>query len=146
MRRTLPMSQSNRKRYAVVGTGSRVVMFLDAIAGRYRETSALVGLCDISASRMAWHNRRLAGKFALAPVATYPADAFERMIREQRPDVVIVTTVDATHHHYAIAAMELGCDVLCEKPMTTDAVKARAIFEALQRTGRTLRVTFNYRY
>lgn len=135
-----------RKRYAVVGTGSRVTMFLDAIAGPYRNNSVLVGLCDISSSRMAWHNRRLSLTFGHPPVPQYVAGDFEQMIRQQRPDVVIVTTIDATHHAYAIRAMELGCDVLCEKPMTTDASKIRAIFDALSRTGRRLGVTFNYRY
>src|SRR5262249_48077265 len=38
------------------------------------------------------------------------------------------------------------CDVVCEKPMTTDAAKARAIFDAIERTGRSLRVTFNCRF
>jgi len=137
---------SERKRYAVVGTGSRVVMFLDAIAGTYRQTSELVGLCDISPTRMAWHLGRLRDRFGQLPVPTYVGNDFQRMLVEQRPDIVIVTTVDATHHQYVIAAMEHGCDVLCEKPMTTDAVKARAIFDAIERTGRKLRVTFNYRY
>lgn len=137
---------NGRTCYAVVGTGSRVVMFLDAIAGRYRETSELVGLCDISPSRMAWHNARLKDRFGQTPIPTYSSNDFQRMFDERRPDVVIVTTVDATHHQYVIAAMEHGCDVLCEKPMTTDAAKARAIFDAIERTGRKLRVAFNYRY
>jgi predicted dehydrogenase len=42
--------------------------------------------------------------------------------------------------------MEAGCDVITEKPMTTDAEKCRAILEAQKRTGRSCRVTFNYRY
>ncbi|MCA9886701.1 MAG: Gfo/Idh/MocA family oxidoreductase, partial [Anaerolineae bacterium] len=65
---------------------------------------------------------------------------------ETKPDTVIVATIDAMHHHYIIRAMDLGCDVITEKPMTTDAAKLRAIFEAIDRTGRSLRVTFNYRY
>jgi predicted dehydrogenase len=137
---------SSRKRYAVVGTGSRVVMFLDALAGTYRDTSELVGLCDVSAARMAWHNDRLAKKHSHPPVPTYTADKFDDMVRERRPDTVIVTTIDAAHHQYIIRAMELGCDVICEKPMTTDAAKARAVFDAIERTGRKLRVTFNMRY
>ena len=80
------------------------------------------------------------------PRPTYLADAFDRMVAETRPDTVIVTTVDATHHRYITRAMELGCDVITEKPMTTDAGKMRAIFDAIARTGRSLRVTFNYRY
>ena len=137
---------ANRKKYAVVGTGLRATMFLDAIARDYRDSTALVGLCDVSLHRIAWHNARLAAEFAHAPVPAYPAADFERMVREQRPDAVIVTSVDSTHHHYVIRAMELGCDVVCEKPMTIDAQNARAIFDAIARTGRRLRITFNYRY
>src|SRR5258708_16634536 len=68
------------------------------------------------------------------------------MIVETKPDVVIVTTIDATHHIYITRAMELGCDVISEKPMTVDAEKTRLIFDTIERTGKSLRVTFNYRY
>jgi predicted dehydrogenase len=68
------------------------------------------------------------------------------MIAETKPDTVIVCTMDATHHLYITRAMELGCDVVTEKPMTTDIDKTRAIFDAIDRTGKSLRVTFNYRY
>ena len=68
------------------------------------------------------------------------------MVRQTRPDTVIVTTVDVYHHRYIVRALELGCDVITEKPMTTDAVKCRAIMDAVRRTGRTLTVAFNYRW
>jgi predicted dehydrogenase len=129
-----------------VGTGSRAGMFVDALTGPYRESAELVGLCDLSQARMDWHNRRLETTVGLAPRPTYRAEAFDRMIGDTRPDTVIVTTVDATHHVYIMRAMELGADVITEKPMTTDAGKMRAIFDAIARTGRSLRVTFNYRY
>jgi predicted dehydrogenase len=94
---------------------------------------------------MAFHVERL--KKAGAPIpSTYPAEQFDRMIRETKADVVIVTSVDSTHHTYIVRAMELECDVICEKPMTVDAPKARAILDAVRRTGRSLRVTFNMRY
>jgi predicted dehydrogenase len=135
-----------RRRCAIVGTGSRAGMFIDAIAGTYRETTELVGLCDVSQTRMDWYNRRLATMAEVGPRPTYLADSFDRMIADTKPDTVIVTTVDATHHLYITRAMELGCDVITEKPMTTDAAKMRAIFDVIARTGRLLRVTFNYRY
>ncbi len=135
-----------RKRYALIGTGGRSKMFLDAIVGQYSEHAELVGLCDISQSRMDWHNQQLRQSHGFAPCPTYHADHFDRMIAETKPDVVIVTTVDYTHHVYIIRAMELNCDVISEKPMTVDAEKAHAIFDAIERTGRHLRVAFNYRY
>jgi len=137
---------TERKRYALVGTGGRARMFIDAIAGPYHDQAHLVGLCDLSQTRMDWYNDRLADEHDHPAVPTYYADDFDRLVAETKPDTVIVTTMDATHHIYIIRAMELGCDAICEKPMTTDAAKANAIFEAIERTGRDLRVTFNYRY
>jgi predicted dehydrogenase len=137
---------SERKRFALVGTGSRAGMFVQAITDTYREYCELVGLCDLSQTRMDWYNTMLADKLDMAPLPTYPASDFDRMIAETRPDTVIVTTMDATHHLYITRAMELGCDVISEKPMTTDEEKARLIFETIARTGQKLRVTFNYRY
>ncbi|MEM6428953.1 MAG: Gfo/Idh/MocA family oxidoreductase [Deinococcota bacterium] len=133
------------KRYAVVGTGSRAGMFVNAITQTFAEHASLVGLCDLSQVRMDWYNQQL-GAHGHPELPTYPATNFDQMISDTKPDVVIVTTVDATHHSYIIRAMELGCDVISEKPMTTDEVKARAIFDAIKQTGQSLRVTFNYRY
>ena len=79
-------------------------------------------------------------------VPLFDAADFDRMIRETKPDVVIVTTKDGTHDQYIIRAMELGCDVMTEKPMTTDEKKCRAILETQRKTGRKIIVTFNYRY
>ncbi len=137
---------SQRKRYAIVGTGARAGMFVEALTTTYREVAELVALCDLSQTRMDWYNRRVESMTGLPPRPTYYAERFDQMIAETKPDTVIVTTIDSTHHLYITRAMALGCDVITEKPMTTDLEKLRAIFEAIERTGRSLRVTFNYRY
>lgn len=129
------------KRHAIVGTGSRARMFRDAIRKDYSSHAELVAVCDINPLRMAaWQEDA-----GLALPAYAPAD-FEKMIREQRVDTVIVTTIDRTHHDYICRAMEAGCDVISEKPMTTDADKCRQILDTQRRTGKRLKVTFNYRY
>lgn len=147
MSATSPSSSSSspRRRYAIVGLGSRHELYQDGIEKVHAATAELVALCDVNAGRIELARQRSARNGAVVP-AGYPAADFERMIRERRPDTVIVTSVDATHHEYIIRAMDAGCDVITEKPMTTDAEKARAILAAKQRTGRRLRVTFNYRY
>ena len=134
-----------KKKYVQVGLGSRARFFFRAVAKDYSETSEMVGFCDVNQTRMDYANRVLQEDGA-APVKTYKSEDFDLMIREQKPDYVIVTSVDRTHHKYIIRAMELGCDVISEKPMTTDEVKAQSILDAIKRTGKTLRVTFNYRY
>ena len=135
-----------KKRYVQVGVGSRARMFYQAIATTYRETSELVAFCDINRTRMEYANEVLEKEFNYPRVEMYGADEFEKMIKEQKPDFVIVTSIDRTHHRYIIKAMELGCDVISEKPMTMDATKCQEIIDCVERTGRSLRVTFNYRY
>ncbi|MBR2313060.1 MAG: Gfo/Idh/MocA family oxidoreductase [Clostridia bacterium] len=135
-----------KKRYVQVGVGGRARFFYNAVAGTYGETSELVAFCDINRTRLEHAQQTLVEKYNYPKVALYAAEEFDKMIEEQKPDYVIVTTIDRTHHKYIIRAMELGCDVISEKPMTMDADKCQAILDAIKRTGKNLRVTFNYRY
>jgi predicted dehydrogenase len=104
----------------------------------------LVGFCDRNPGRL-----RLWADWARArgvDVPLYADTEFERMLEQTQPDVVIVTSTDATHDHYICRAMELGCDVMTEKPMTTDEHKCQRILDTQKKTGRRCTVTFNYRY
>jgi len=137
---------TQKKRYALVGTGSRAGMFVEAITKTYPEFAELVAFCDLSQTRMDFYNEQLVEQAGVGPLPTYLAADFDKMIEETKPDTVIVTTMDATHHQYIVRAMELGCDAISEKPMTTDIDRMKAIYDAIDRTGKSLRVTFNYRY
>jgi predicted dehydrogenase len=121
-------------------------MFTHALLGDFKEHGELVALCDLNQVRMDVHNRRFGEKFGIAPLPTYKPDRFEDMLSTHRVDSVVVTTMDRTHHSYIIRALEAGCDVITEKPMTVDDDKCQAILDAVKRTGRQVRVTFNYRY
>ncbi|MFN2153425.1 MAG: Gfo/Idh/MocA family oxidoreductase [Anaerolineales bacterium] len=132
------------KRYAQVGLGDRSMLFTWAITQQYPHNSELVALCDTNPGRL--ELRRATAQAAGAnPTCYAPAD-FDRMIAETKPDIVVVTSVDATHDQYIVRAMELGCDVITEKPMTIDAEKCQRILDTQKATGRQVRVTFNYRY
>ncbi|MFP4521348.1 MAG: Gfo/Idh/MocA family oxidoreductase [Fibrobacterota bacterium] len=137
---------SKKKKYCQVGIGSRSAMFLTALMDKYKETSELAGVCDINLTRMNYQLNRHRSKYGYKEVKQYPHTEFEKMIDEQKPDTVIVTSMDRTHDDYICRAMEKGCDIISEKPMTTDEKKCRRILETAERTGRDLRVTFNYRY
>lgn len=139
-------TSSRKKRYAIVGLGGRSSLFSEGLLKTYTETSKLVALCDTNQTRMDFHNRSFLEKYQTMPIPTYLSSNFDRMVEETKPDIVIVTTMDRTHHTYIIRAMDLGCDVITEKPMTVDASKCQAILDTIERTGRNLKVTFNYRY
>jgi predicted dehydrogenase len=141
----LAQAAALRRRFAIVGVGSRHLMYQNAIEKDYAAHAQLVGLCDLNPGRLQVAQRR-STKNGAPPPPTYTPEDFEKMIRETKPDFVIVTTVDSTHDDYIVRAMEAGCDVITEKPLTNTAEKCQRILDARRRTGRHLRVTFNYRY
>lgn len=137
---------SQKKRYVQVGLGGRSYGYSQSIVETYPEQCELVALCDSNEGRLNRAVRILESKGA-ANIATYPAEQFDQMIAETKPDVVIVTTgPDATHSLYICRAMELGCDVVTEKPMTIDDESCLKILKTQKETGRNIQVTFNYRY
>lgn len=135
-----------KKRFVQVGAGGRARFFYEALAKTYSDTSEIVAFCDVNQLRLEYAQKNLMENFGYQKVNLYGADEFDKMIEIEKPDCVIVTSIDRTHHKYIIRAMELGCDVISEKPMTTDNVKCQQILDTVKRTGKNLRVSFNYRY
>ena len=132
-------------KYVQVGVGARSAMYYEAIAKNYLANAEIVGFCDINRTRLNFASKTyldLTGR----QVPTYLSKEFDLMVKKTKPDSVIVTSIDRTHHYYIVRAMELGCDVITEKPMTIDIEKCQEILDTINRTNRKLTVTFNYRY
>ena len=132
-------------KYAIVGAGARHQMFRRAITETYAAGNALVALCDVNEKRLALSVNQTPSQPGNG-IATYDATEFDRMLAEQQPDGVIVTTPDDLHHEYIVRALKAGRDVMTEKPMTVDLGKLKQILEAQAASGRKVTVTFNYRY
>ena len=64
--RTLP-----KRRYAVVGVGSRAAMYIGALAGTYADEGDIVAWCDPNGTRMSYYDDVLAAAGLPAP-ARYP--------------------------------------------------------------------------
>jgi predicted dehydrogenase len=125
---------------AIVGTGSRgSFTWGQEVVKGYSDVVDIIGLCDHNGKRVVAAQKLIGTN---APTFT----DFDRMIREAKPDTVTVTTVDGTHAKYIIRAMELGCDVMSEKPLCTDEQQCQAIFDAQKKTGKKITVTFNARH
>jgi len=134
--------KGGKVRVALVGTGSRgTATWGSQLIGPYSDYVEMVGLCDINMKRVKV-GRELIGTDA--PV--FHSSEFDRMIQQTGPDLVITTTTDCFHAEYAVRAMELGCDVLSEKPLATEAGQCQRILEAEARTGKTVWVFFNARH
>ena len=133
------------RRYVIVGTGGRAGLYLAAFAGPHRSTTELVAWSDTNPGRMDFHERRLVADGIPAPIRFAP-DQLGAVIVEHGIDRVIVTSPDFTHADHVVAALDAGADVIVEKPLTTTAAGVRAIADAVDRSGRSVTTTFNYRY
>lgn len=135
-----------KKKYAQVGLGGRSWMFTEAVTKKFADQCEMVGLCDSNEGRVNLCKKMVRELENGYEVPGYAHTDFEKMIAETKPDTVIVTTMDSTHHEYIIRAMELGCNVITEKPMTIGESQCQRIIDTQKATGKQCRVTFNYRY
>ena len=129
-----------RRRYAIVGTGHRATgMWGKDLAARYSDVLEFVGLCDKNGKR-AEAGRKLIG--VECPTFTN----FDEMLEKSKPDLLMVTTIDSTHHLFIKRALEKGIDVITEKPMVTEAGQCQEVLDAEKKFNRNITVAFNYRY
>ena len=133
--------QLDKRKFALVGTGDRAISYYGRTltGSQFTSQAEIVGLYDRNPLRAQTAKRMLAVE---APVY----DSFDDLMQQSLCDSVIVTTMDAAHHHYIVEALKSGKDVITEKPLTTNAAFLNQILATQRQTGGKLQVTFNYRY
>ena len=106
-------------RIAIIGLGGMGNSHAEAAA---LETNCeLVAGADIDTGRAtAWGKR-----FGVKAVC----DDYEKMLDEQRPDIVVIPTQAPMHHAPTIAAARRGIHVFCEKPTALNLIEADEMVE-----------------
>lgn len=138
--RPIRAGSARKVRLAMVGTGHRGSgMWGTSVLDTYGNLVEFVGLCDNNPGRLETVKRMMG-------VSCPTFAKYEEMIDKTKPDMVIVTTVDGTHHTFIATALEMGCDVITEKPMTTDEKKLNVILDAARKSRNKLIMAHNYRY
>lgn len=133
-------TDNKKLKVVLVGTGVRGTSFWGKrLVDQFPDILEFVGLCDINPGRLEY-----AKKYMGVSCPTFTN--FESMIQQTQPDLVIVTTKDSTHHEFIIKGLDMGCDVLTEKPLTVDESKCQEIIDAERRSKKNLIVGFNYRW
>jgi len=69
----------------------------------------------------------------------------EALLAIEEIDAVVVATPNRHHARLAIAAMEAGKHVLCEKPMATSLEDAQKMIDTAKKTGKKLMIGHNQR-
>ncbi|WP_311259060.1 Gfo/Idh/MocA family oxidoreductase [Microbacterium sp. WCS2018Hpa-9] len=134
-----------KTRYALAGAGARAQMYVEGMLGAHRDRAELVAIIEPNPVRAAHYADRIAEAGAPAPRLATP-DELEQVIRDERVDRVIICSRDDLHAELIVRSLEAGADVVVEKPLTIDAASAARIEDAVERTGRQVVLTFNYRY
>ena len=127
------------QRVGVIGLGPIGNMHADIYAAH--DLSELVGVCDIDSGRAEAAGTRLG--------VPWYVDA-KRMIAEASPQICSVATggyeYGSDHHKPTIEALEAGCNVLCEKPISNELGPAEEMVALAREKGLCLGVDFNHRF
>ena len=78
-------------------------------------------------------------------VSDFHTDAYE-MISRNDLDAIAIATPPTPHHDFAIAALNAGKHVLCEKPFALSAAQAAAMRDVAASSGRTAMVAHEFRH
>jgi len=71
--------------------------------------------------------------------------SYEALLADPAIEAIYNPLPNSLHAEWSVRAMEAGKHVLCEKPLATSAVDARAMFAAAKRLGRHLVEAYPYR-
>ncbi len=127
---------SNDLNVALLGSGEQGNILLQAclkIPGiRFK------AVCDIWTEYNQKRASRLLKKYG-HELNTYE-DYREMLAQEKDLDAVLIATPDFWHAEHAVACLEAGLDVYCEKEMSNTLEGARKMVQAAQKTGKLLQI------
>ncbi|MFP8779114.1 Gfo/Idh/MocA family protein [Hydrogenophaga sp. RWCD_12] len=134
-----------RLRLAVIGGGAG-----SFIGPMHRQAARLDDRYEIVAGALSSDPQRSVAAgvaLGLAPDRCHP-DALTLMAAEAAradgAEVVAIMTPNDSHFPYAMAALNHGFDVICDKPMTNTLAEAAQLREKAQASGRVFCLTHNY--
>jgi predicted dehydrogenase len=127
--------KSGRVRVGIVGVG---IGSLHARGYSKLPNADIVALCDIDTARA----ERVAAEFGVKKIYS----DYNIMLAEEKLDAVSVCTPNALHAPVAVAALEAGCHVLCEKPLSVSAAEGKKIADAARKAKTKFMIGMNNRF
>lgn len=125
----MPASTSTRLRVAIVGAGYVATHHLSAL--KRLDFVDVVGICDSQLPAA----QALAKRFGVARAAARLEE-----LADAQPQAVYVLTPPSSHPAIALAALDMGCHVLVEKPMADSVADCETMIARAQARGRQLGV------
>lgn len=88
------------------------------------------------------HLRKIQNKFGIR----HATEDYKELLSRDDVDGVIVSSPHALHYQHAVAALERGFPVLCEKPMALKASEARNLAELVEAKGLPFLIPYGWNY
>lgn len=115
---------------AIIGTGNICPSHIKGYL-TFPERCRIIALCDIYPEK------------AQARIDEFSLDArayadYKEMLAKEKPDLVSICLPPYVHAEIAVAAMEAGANVVCEKPMAASLAECDRMIEAEKRTGKVI--------
>jgi predicted dehydrogenase len=126
---------SRSRRIGIIGLGFGAQVYLPAFRSEGWDVAAVCSRHRDAATKVA----------TAAGVPDVHTDALELIARDDL-DAVAIATPPRSHASLAIAALERGKHVMCEKPFALDAAQAAQMRDAAERSGRTAMVGHEFRH
>ena len=123
----------------LIGAGQRGRIYADAALQR--------GLAEIAAVAEPNEERRESARRALGiPAERCYASAQDLWAQGKLADAAVIASMDQDHYAQTMAALDLGYDILLEKPISPDPLECMAIAKKAERLGRKVVVCHVLRY
>jgi len=100
----------------------------------------------VEVGAIAARDRRRAQAFAARHGVPAVHDSYAAVLADPSLDAVYIPLPNGLHARWALAALEAGKHVLCEKPFTANAAQARQVAAAAEGCGLVVMEAFHYRY
>jgi predicted dehydrogenase len=130
-------SKADEVRVALIGAGAEGQVLVDA--ARNIPGVRFTAVCDIWEK---YNLKRVSGLLKRYGHVNNKYVDYKEMLDKEKDklDAVIIATPDFWHAEHAIACMEAGLDVYCEKEMSNELAKAKQMVQAQKKTGKLLQI------
>lgn len=125
-------------RIGIIGCGVQANVHFGCIEALGPEKATVGALCDLDEERL--HKAQ-----QMWPDARCERD-FRAMLDQGDLDLVIIATMPNTHAEMALAALDAGAHILCEKPFMMNAEQAASVLAKADVVGRQVQLGTNMRY
>ena len=129
----IQLKPGEKLRIGILGCGNRSQAHIQAV-NQSADQMEIAALCDILPAKLE-EKKRMVKSGAPKCYTDY-----HQMLKEADIQAVAVVLPNTLHRMGAVASLEAGKHVLCEKPLTMKLADTRAIIEASDRTGRIVQV------